>query len=39
VVAQRLSELGSVPPLGEWFDALCALIRNGDPPLQETPPT
>jgi acetyltransferase len=34
VASQRLSELGAVPSLGEWFDALLALMNGGDPLVQ-----
>jgi len=34
VASQRLSGLGAVPPLGEWFEALTALMNGGDPPVE-----
>jgi CRP-like cAMP-binding protein len=34
VAPQRLSELGAVPDLGEWFAALRALLNDGDPLVQ-----
>jgi CRP-like cAMP-binding protein len=34
VTSQRLSELGTTPEIGEWFDALRSLMNGGDPPVQ-----
>ena len=33
VAEERLSDLAAAPALGEWFDALRALMSDGDPPV------
>ena len=38
VASQRLSDLGTVPSLGEWFDALLARMNGGDPLVQRFDP-
>src|SRR5262245_20516347 len=38
VATQRLSELGALPDLGEWFDALRTGMTGGDPPVQQFAP-
>jgi len=38
VALQRLSELGALPQLGEWFQALKASMDGGDPPVQRFEP-